>query len=81
MQTSAALASWCFHVRLVMCQVFRRDAMGELPIYAQVPLSELEVAAAVVRMRPQRPTMTEERVIPLDFSKGLWFGAPRAEGT
>jgi hypothetical protein len=52
MLTLAALAAWCFHGRLVMSQFIGRDVMGELPIFAQVPLPGLEVVAAVMRMKP-----------------------------
>ena len=69
MRTLAALAAWCFHGRLVMSQFFGRNVMGELPIFAQEPLPGLEVVAAVMRMGSERPTMTEERVIPLSFLK------------
>jgi hypothetical protein len=63
----------------VMSQIFGRDVMGEQPIVAQVPLPELEVVAAVMRMEPKRPTMTEKRVIPLDISKvsGLAHRGPK----
>ena len=64
-----------------MSQFFGRNVMGELPIFAHVPLPELEVVAAVTRMESERPTMTERRVIPLVFFEGLWFGAPRADET
>jgi hypothetical protein len=62
-----------------MSQFFGRDVMGELPIFAQVPLPGLEVVAAVMRMKPKRPTMTEKRGIPLDFSKvsGLAHRVPK----
>jgi hypothetical protein len=52
-----------------MSHFFGRDVMGELPIFAHVPLPELEVVAAVMRMESKRPTMTEKRLLPLDFSK------------
>jgi hypothetical protein len=47
-----------------MSQIFERDVMGEQPVVAQVPLPDLEVAAAAMRREPKRPTMTETRVAP-----------------
>ena len=62
-----------------MSQFFGRNVMGELPIFAQEPLPGLEVVAAVMRMGSERPTMTEERVIPLSFLKvsGLAHRGPK----
>jgi hypothetical protein len=49
MQTSAALASWCFHVKPVMGQFFCKEVMGERPFFAHVPPPVLEVSGLARR--------------------------------
>jgi hypothetical protein len=52
---------------------------GHAAYFAHMPLPELEAEAAVTRMGSERPTMTEERVIPLSFLKvsGLAHRGPK----